>query len=144
MSTQRRSPVQYVEYHSWVNMIQRCTNPNVYDYPNYGGRGITVCPEWRGREGFYRFREDMGDRPEGTTLDRIDNDGDYYRYNCRWANSDVQANNKRSNYLLTYNGKTQSVARWAKELGISYSTLYTRLCNRWSVEEMLTTPVRVR
>lgn len=83
-------------YHSWSNMIQRCTNPNTPKYEYYGGRGIEVCGQWRE---FAQFYADMGERPDGMTLDRIDSDGDYEPGNCRWATKTQQlANRKRSWY----------------------------------------------
>ena len=80
-------------YNAWVTMRQRCNNPNSVDYPNYGGRGITVCDRWNT---FRLFLEDMGERPEGHTLDRYpDNDGNYEPSNCRWATPSQQNFNKR-------------------------------------------------
>lgn len=80
-------------YLSWDNMIQRCTNPNRDCYADYGGRGISVCDEWRS---FSNFLADMGERPEGTSIDRINNDGDYEPSNCRWATRSQQNNNQRA------------------------------------------------
>lgn len=80
------------EYHTWKGMIQRCANPNASRYKDYGGRGITVCEEWLSFEKFYA---DMGDRPTGTSLDRIDNNSGYYKDNCRWATQSIQNSNKR-------------------------------------------------
>ncbi|WP_328981757.1 hypothetical protein OG258_19885 [Streptomyces mirabilis] len=80
-------------YRTWVAMIQRCTNPGRSNYPYYGGRGITVCSRWR--NSFEAFLQDMGERPDGMTLDRVDTDGSYEPGNCRWATKNEQAQNQR-------------------------------------------------
>lgn len=86
-------------YITWRNMIRRCVNTSDRDYADYGGRGITVCTRWSGTEGFANFLSDMGERPDGLTIDRKDNDGDYTPDNCRWATFVQQANNRRNTKL---------------------------------------------
>ena len=129
------------EYCSWGNMMGRCYNPNHNYYKDYGGRGIKVCPRWHKFENFYK---DMGDCPEDLTLDRKDNNGDYEPSNCRWATNEEQANNRRDNHWIEYNGETKNVTQWAKHLGIHVSVLYSRLSRSWSDEKTLITPVRKR
>lgn len=124
-------------YRLWVSMVDRCTRQNVPNYPLYGGRGIRVCERWMTFENFYA---DMGDRPEGMSLDRIDSDGNYEPSNCRWATAKQQANNVRRNVLLTHNGKTQSIGLWAAELGIGIQTIRTRI-NRGASPEAALQPV---
>ncbi len=130
-------------YRSRDAMLQRCTNDNDKGYPDYGGRGITVCDRWRDPEnGFANFLADMGERPTRQhEIERKDNDGNYCPENCRWATRNEQARNKRSNRTMMYNDKTQCIAAWAEETGIQRSTISARLMRGWSVEKALTTPV---
>jgi hypothetical protein len=129
-------------YQSWISMRQRCQNPNHTAYANYGGRGIKVCERW---SSFEDFLADMGERPEGCSLDRIDGDGDYEPGNVRWASSKTQSRNWRdANNLVTFDGRTQPLASWSEEFGIEHHTLQYRLRAGWSAEKALTTPVRGR
>lgn len=123
-------------YNTWKTMLKRCQNPNYKDFNNYGGRGIIVCERW---QSFENFLADMGERPEGKTLDRKENDKGYYPENCKWADWFEQANNRRNNHFLTHNGKTQTLAQWTKELGFKRTTIITRLRHGWSIERTLTT-----
>ena len=123
------------ERKAWEGMIRRCTDPAWPQWADYGGRGITVCDRWR--VSFQAFADDMGRAPVGGSLDRIDNALGYSPENCRWATRVEQANNRRTNRPLTWNGKTQNVSEWAAELGIPRATLYQRLHKGWSVERVL-------
>lgn len=126
-------------YQIWSTMIQRCTNPNHIQWEDYGGRGITVCQRWME---FENFLEDMGECSNGHSIDRIDNDGNYEKSNCRWATGSQQCRNKRNNHLVTHNGYTKCITQWAEELGINIKTLAFRLnSDNWSTEDALTIPV---
>jgi hypothetical protein len=128
------------EYSIWQNMISRCTNPNVECYSRYGERGITVCDEWRVFENFYA---DMGNRPDGMTLDRIDNEGPYSKENCRWATAKEQARNTRRTQLVEFGGKTQCLKDWADEVGLAYNTLRKRfVIHNWPFDKAISTPPR--
>lgn len=120
-------------YTSWRGMIDRCTNPNMASWKDYGGRGITVCERWRTFEHFYA---DMGDPPGGMTLDRIDVDGNYEPSNCRWATTAVQSRNRRNNVFITDDGVTQTLHDWAREKGISAGTLSYRFHQGWRPPEI--------
>lgn len=123
-------------YTTWVDMKRRCFNKKTSRYHDYGGRGITVCDRWK--HSFENFFEDMGERPEGLTLDRKDNDKNYYKDNCRWATQKEQANNRSSNRLIDYNNQTKNLKQWSEYLGINYGTLKSRLNRGWSVERAFT------
>lgn len=130
----------------YTSMVVRCENPNSNRYHRYGARGIKVCDRWRERgSGFWNFVEDMGERPESYTLERIDNNADYTPENCRWASYREQAMNRSTNRSFTYSGKTQSLGEWASELGFTRTLLTTRFYTYgWTIEETLTTPVGKR
>lgn len=117
-------------------MIQRCTQPQTHQYQNYGGRGIQVCERWLN---FEHFLVDMGLRPEGRSIDRINNDGNYEPGNCRWATNAEQQSNKRNNRNLTFNGETHTLDEWARVSGVHRSTLRARLDRYgWNLEKALT------
>ena len=128
-------------YFSWAQMIQRCYNPKNKAYKNYGGREIQTCDSWLTFDNFYH---DMGERPQNTTLDRIDNERGYFKENCRWATKVEQNNNKRTNNNITFNGKTMTLKQWSDATGINYNTLTKRLNNGWSTKDMLTRKVQVQ
>lgn len=123
---------------SWSEMKARCLNPSHKLYYYYGGRGIKVCTRWI--ESFENFLEDMGEKPSGTSLDRIDNNGNYEPNNCRWATDIQQARNKRNNIIITFNGETLCLAEWAEKLGIDYKILHHRYQRGWSADRIVSTP----
>lgn len=125
---------------SWVTIRDRCENANDPAYKNYGARGITVCERWRD---FRNFFADMGERPSGASIDRIDNEGSYEPNNCRWASRTEQARNKRNNINVTIDGVTRCLADVAAERGIKYRTAHARIVDRgWDAARALTTPVK--
>jgi hypothetical protein len=128
------------EYRIWHTMKERCLNPNATGYATmYGGRGITICPEWR--DSFEQFLADMGRWPSpGHSLDRIDNERGYEPGNVRWSTRSEQARNRRSNRLLTFNGETRCVAEWADVVGLTTTCILGRIKLGWPVERILTTP----
>ena len=111
-------------YYSWVDMKRRCLNTNHYQYAKYGARGITVCKRWLT---FTKFLQDMGVRPDGTSLDRINGRKGYSKQNCRWATAREQIINRSLTRWITFRGKTMCLADWAIPLGISASALAWRL-----------------
>jgi hypothetical protein len=121
-------------YKSWSGMIYRCTNPSYYQYDEYGGRGIRVCDRWLI---FENFLEDMGVRPKDTTLDRLDNDGNYEPGNCRWATAKEQALNRKTTRWYIYSGVTMCLKDWSEFFGIKYLTLYMRIKRGWSFENAI-------
>lgn len=111
-------------------------------WPHYGGRGIKVCDRWLSFENFFA---DMGHSPNGLSLDRINNDGDYCPENCRWATDIEQHRNRSDNTYWTHDGKTRPIAEWAEVIGINKHTLADRVSKSgWSIEQALTTPVQTR
>lgn len=130
----RSSPI----WHIWQQMLQRCNNPSSGGYKKYGARGIQVCLEWHDFETFYA---DMGDRPEGMTLGRIDNDAGYSKENCRWETPAQQARNKRNTTMLVLDGKSVSLQDLADRHGVPARILRERLFRLgWPMEKALSTP----
>lgn len=129
----KRTPTHY----AWTNMISRCINKNRPDYHCYGGRGITVCDRWR--NSFSAFLEDMGERPDGHSLDRIDNSKGYEPGNCRWATRDQQMQNTRATRLISFQNETMGLTAWARRLGLNKESLRSRLLRGWPIEKALTT-----
>lgn len=127
------------EYKIWVSMRQRCNNPNERAYKHYGGRGIKVSEEWND---FDVFQRDMGERPKGTSIDRIDNDGNYCKENCKWSTKAQQSRNRRNNVQITYKGKTQVLKDWATEFGMTRQSLDLRLAKGMTMKECDEIPKR--
>jgi hypothetical protein len=128
-------------YKLWIEMIQRCCNPKDRAYPSYGARGISVCEEWVGPQGFETFLKDVGRRPsDAHSLDRIDNDGNYEPGNVRWATPKQQARNTRRNRHITALGETLTLAEWSERSGIKRETIAMRLRCGWSTEKAVSHP----
>lgn len=123
------------------DMQKRCYNPKRSSYKWYGGRGITICEEWRTNPAsFYTWAIESG-YEEHLTIERIDVNGNYCPENCKWVTQKEQKNNQRSNHLITYKGKTKTMAEWSELTGLSYSTIRSRQNRGWSDEKTIETPV---
>lgn len=117
-------------FQSWLAMRARCGRESHSDYSSYGGRGIVVCPHW---SKFENFLSDMGERPAGTTLDRIDVNGHYEPSNCRWSTASAQQSNKRNNRVIAFEGRLKTRAAWMADLGLSRG--YLDACKRRGLTE---------
>lgn len=135
----RRKAPRARSYNAWCYMRTRCLNPNREDWHLYGGRGVTICPEWL--ESYANFLRDMGECPEGKTLDRVDPNGNYEPSNCRWATSQEQAESKRTNVWIAYEGQRLTVSQWARQTGLPYQVLADRI-RHWGsdLHRVFTTP----
>lgn len=122
------------EYHIWSAMLARCRTPTNKKFPRYGARGIAVCDSW---QQFENFLADMGKCPDGLSLEREDNDGNYCKENCKWATAKEQARNRSSNMLVTYKGVTACLSAHIEQAGHNYMTVYRRLARGWPLERAL-------
>lgn len=120
-------------YMSWKCMMQRCYTPSCASFPRYGAVGATVCERWKV---YKNFLADMGARPEGRSIDRLNNDRPYEPGNCRWATLLEQANNKRNTLFLIVAGEKISIADFARKTNQNYETLRTRRALGWSDEQI--------
>lgn len=127
------------EYFVWLGMIARCTNQRAPNYRLYGGRGISVCERWLS---FEKFFADMGVRPKGTTLDRIDNAHGYEPGNCRWATAKEQAANRSTSRLVTIGGVTKCATEWARAAGVSDNCIFHRLHRGLTGDALIAPPRR--
>jgi hypothetical protein len=140
---QKEAPITHGQaysptYHSWQHIKQRCSDPNFPNFKDYGGRGVSYCARW---ESFENFLEDMGERPDGKTIDREDVDGNYTPDNCRWATSEEQARNKRNTVYLKVDGRVATIPEHCERLGLNGSTVRTRLSRGWSVDTAFKKPI---
>lgn len=125
-------------YITWRSMKSRCGNTKNPSYANYGARGIRVCERWY--NSFERFIEDMGERSIGSSIDRIDVNGDYEPGNCRWSNTKTQARNKRNTLMADFNGKTKPLIEHCEDERLSYKTVFKRIRQSgYSIEQALQT-----
>lgn len=129
-------------YGIWGGMKDRCSNPKYHGYMNYGGRGISVCEDWKEFTNFYEWSMSNGYQ-DNLSLDRIDVNGNYEPSNCRWTTMMVQSNNKRNNRFIEYNGERKTLKEWSRETGLSDACISERLKFGWSIEEAITIPSKV-
>jgi len=124
-------------YNCWRGILDRCLNKNSHKYKNYGGKGIKVCDEWKS---FINFYNDMGEKPQNKTIDRINNDGDYCKSNCKWSSNIEQQNNRSNNIFVIYKSKKYNHVLFTKKTGLSRSVFQQRIQAKWSPEEIFNTP----
>lgn len=126
-------------YHCWNAMLQRCRTPHHSSYVDYGARGISVDKRW---DKFENFLEDMGIKPKNLELDRVDNNGNYSKSNCKWSTHSENNLNTRRNRKITHSGISKCLYEWTKEYNIHPSTFRSRLERGMSIEEIISTPVK--
>jgi len=128
------------EYKAYQHMMSRCYNPNDSNYHNYGGRGIFVCEKWRGHP--KAFLEDMGRKPSGCELERLDNNSGYSPSNCAWKNHIDQAKNRRTTTRFKYRGRMICLKDICKSKGLPYSTIHSRIkYGGWTLEDAISVPI---
>lgn len=128
------------EYRTWYSIKRRCYSKKDLYYQGYGALGITVSDEWL--KSFEAFYKDMGPKPKDKhSLDRRDKTGNFTKDNCYWATKKEKEHNRANGVLYTYQGKTQNLRQWCSELGLPYSTIYSRIYDGYSFEKSITTPV---
>lgn len=132
------------EFRCWSAMKNRCLNSRVPAFHNYGGRGILVCERWLGDAGFSNFLADMGPRPAGFDLDRIDNNGNYEPGNCRWTTRKVNGRNRRTNALVMFQGKMRPISECAELSGVAVGRLYSRIGRGWDIERAIAQPAQIK
>lgn len=128
-------------YKTWESMNSRCRNKNNPMYAVYGGRGIKICKRWHS---FENFLEDMGERPTGKSIDRIDNDGNYCKENCRWSTQKEQNNNTSRNHFVEYKGERKTIMQWSEILGLEFSVICSRINRGWDVDRAMIEKVKKR
>lgn len=134
----QRHGLCYTRIHRiWSLMKNRCYNHNSPEYQRYGGRGITICDEWRNSLKSFCDWAMANGYSDNLTIDRINNDGDYSPENCRWTTNKVQSNNRGNHVLLEINGETKNVAQWSEESGVKYGTIYARYLRGWTGENLI-------
>ena len=131
-------------YREWAQMKGRCYYKKYINYDCYGERGITVCAEWKDDFSCFMKWALSNGYNDNLTLDRIDNNKGYSPDNCRWITGKEQANNRRNNHYVTYNGITKTISQWSESSGINYWCLRSRIANGWDISEALTKPSRGR
>lgn len=129
------------EHVTWDAMIQRCRNVNHPAFHHYGERGITVCERWTF---FSNFLSDMGSKPPGMTLERIDNDGNYEPSNCRWATHTENCRNRRTCRVIIHEGERLTITEWAKRAGCSPAAFSSRIARGWSISAAISRPAVVQ
>lgn len=128
-------------YSTWLNIKSRCYRPTCREYKYYGKRGIEMHPSWI--HSFSTFIDDMGPKPTPLhSVERLDNSGNYEPGNCIWATHTTQANNRRSNRLITYKGQTRTMTQWSRIINVKVATIWYRLEHEWPIERVLDSKVR--